>query len=196
MSHFYADDSQLFLYCHQTRFNGCKSVVSVDFIGDIGLWMKSYRLRVNPSKTEFVWLATSCRLRYFDDSPFDGQHRCQANHHGQKFVCRDEPGLFHEGRHWQTDALKQSCFCLLRQIWTIRRSLTFDAARTIVCSLINSCVDYCNYLCWSSGLFTWLSEIYSKRCRSSGMWSTQISPCNTSCLQSAALAANATTHNI
>ena len=42
--------------------------------------------------------------------------------------------------------LVQSCFCSLRQIRSIRRSLTFDAARKLICSLIHSRVDYCNSL--------------------------------------------------
>ena len=42
--------------------------------------------------------------------------------------------------------LVQSCFYSLRQIQLIRRSLTFDAARKIICSLIHSRVDYCKSL--------------------------------------------------
>ena len=40
--------------------------------------------------------------------------------------------------------LVQTCFHSLRQIRSIRLSLTFDAARKLICSLIHSRVDYCN----------------------------------------------------
>ena len=42
--------------------------------------------------------------------------------------------------------LVQSCFYSLRQIRSIQRSLTFDSARKLICSLIHSRVDYCNSL--------------------------------------------------
>ena len=42
--------------------------------------------------------------------------------------------------------LVQSCLYSLRQIRSIQRSLTFDAAVKLICSLIHSRVDYCNSL--------------------------------------------------
>ena len=42
--------------------------------------------------------------------------------------------------------LVQSCFYSLRQNRSNRRSLTFDAARKSICSMIHSRVDYCNNL--------------------------------------------------
>ena len=40
--------------------------------------------------------------------------------------------------------LPVSCFYQLRQLRTVRRSVTTDAAKTLVNALIFSCVDYCN----------------------------------------------------
>ena len=57
-----------FSIADQTRFNGCKSQLRV--ISDIGLWMKSSRLRLNSSKTEVLWAVTSRQLIYFDHRSF------------------------------------------------------------------------------------------------------------------------------
>ena len=48
----------------------------------------------------------------------------------------------------------QSCFCSLHQIRAICRSLTFDAAKTIVCRLIHSQFDYYNCLLASLPAFS------------------------------------------
>ena len=57
MSYFYVDDSLLYLYCRPDQIQQLR-VVTIECIMDIVSWMKSNRLRLNPAKTEFVWLAT------------------------------------------------------------------------------------------------------------------------------------------
>ena len=42
------------------------------------------------------------------------------------------------------DGIVRSCFYQLRQLRSVRRSLTFDAARVLVHAFIHSRVDYCN----------------------------------------------------
>jgi len=61
LSHFYADDVQLYLSCHRGQTAVCASRVSA-CIDDITTWMASNRLMVNPAKFLF------CGVR-------------QANHH-------------------------------------------------------------------------------------------------------------------
>ena len=53
MSHYYADDSQLCLYCLPERTEQLR-IVTNEYIMDIDSWMKSNRLRLNPAKTEFM----------------------------------------------------------------------------------------------------------------------------------------------
>ena len=69
-SHYYADDSQLHISCRldktqqrviRERTAGC--------IVDINLWMRSNRLRLNPSKTEFLWCATARGIQYVNPEP-------------------------------------------------------------------------------------------------------------------------------
>ena len=40
--------------------------------------------------------------------------------------------------------LVEKCFYHLRQLRTVRRTLTTDAAKALVHAFITSCVDYCN----------------------------------------------------
>ena len=69
MLYFYADNSQLYLYCHPDQIQQLR-IIAIECIMDIDSWMKSNRLRLNPVKTEFLWLATPRQLYYFNDSPF------------------------------------------------------------------------------------------------------------------------------
>ena len=108
------------------------------------LWMKSNSLRLNAATTEFLWLATPHRLHYFNDSPFILGNtivkpttiaRILGVMMNQDFSMRSH---IHK--------LVQFCFYLLLQIWSIRWSLIFDAARKLICSLIHARVDYCTSL--------------------------------------------------
>ena len=63
MSHYYADDTQLYLFCRPEERLTLRTAVT-SCIGDIDRWMRSNRLRLNPSKTEFLWLATHRRLNH------------------------------------------------------------------------------------------------------------------------------------
>ena len=120
---------------------------SIDFFNDIGLWIKSNRLPLNSSKTEFVWLLTSHRLHYFNDSPLIiGSTIVKLTTMATKvstnvgiLMNQDFSMKPHIGK------LVQSCF-YLRQIQAICWSLTLDAAKTVICSLIHYCVDCCNCL--------------------------------------------------
>ena len=143
MSHIYADNSQLYLYCHPDQIQQLQ-IVTIECIMDIDSWMKSNRLRLKPAKTEFLWLATSHRLHYFNDSPFIlGNTIIKPT-----TIARNLKVMMNQDFSMRShiNKLVQSCFCSLRQIRSIRRSLTFDAARKLICSLIRSRVDYCNSL--------------------------------------------------
>ena len=117
---------------------------------DIDSWMKYNRLRPNPAKTEFLWLATPRRLHYFNGSSF-----ILGNIIVKPTTISKNLGVmmnqdFSVRSH--INKLIQSCFYSLRQIRSIRRSLTFDATRKLICSLIHSRVDNCNSIFfWTTG---------------------------------------------
>ena len=51
----------------------------------------------------------------------------------------------------QVTSLCRSCFFRLRQIRTIKRSLTSDSTKTLVNAFVNSRLDYCNSLLYGVG---------------------------------------------
>ena len=64
-------------------------------------------------------------------------------------------------------ALCRSCFFQLRQIRSIRRSLTSDARKTLVNAFVMSRLDYCNSLCHgiNEGLLNKLQHIQNAAAR-------------------------------
>ena len=54
--------------CKPSEADNLKSVV-VNCITDISAWISSHRLKINPTKTEFIWLTTSRRNHIIDHSP-------------------------------------------------------------------------------------------------------------------------------
>ena len=118
-------------------------IVTIECIMDIDSWM-SNRMRLNPAMTEFLWLATPRRLHYFNDSSFIiGNTIFQLT-----TIARNLGVMVKQDFSMRShiNKLVQSCFYSLRQSRSIRRSLTFDAARKLINSLIHSRVDYCNSL--------------------------------------------------
>ena len=117
MSHFYADDSPLYLYC---RLNQIQQlwIVTIECIMDIDSWMKSNRLRLNPAKTEFLWLATLPRLHHFNDSSFILGNTIVK----PTTIARNLGDMMNQDFSMRShiNRVVQSCFYLLRQILSIR----------------------------------------------------------------------------
>ena len=106
--------------------------------------MSSNRLKLNTSKTQFMWLGGRQQVT-------KAQIHCQTltldgveNDFYTELVCIGvvfDPELtfaVHIRR------LAGKCFYHLRQLRTVRRTLTTDAAKTLVHAFITSRMDYCN----------------------------------------------------
>ena len=64
----YAYDLQI--YCHTSTLDVMRlSAVMSSRIETVNVWMTSNRRRLNPSKTEFIWLGTSHRLENIPSDP-------------------------------------------------------------------------------------------------------------------------------
>jgi hypothetical protein len=53
LSHFYAEDTQLFFPCLPSQIKQLQKI-TLDCIADNNGWMKSNRLKLNPAETEFI----------------------------------------------------------------------------------------------------------------------------------------------
>ena len=101
------------------------------------------RLRLNADKTQFIWLGTAPQLAKVNNRTItladvvievSDAVTCLG-------VVTDSQLSF--ANH--VKKLPVSCFYQLRQLRTyVRRSVTTDAAKTLVHTVISSCVDYCN----------------------------------------------------
>jgi hypothetical protein len=109
--------------------------------------MASNRLKLNTDKTEIMWLGT--------------RHSHQRLHHAHvknirlgdsdikvSNTVRNLGIIFDSELNLvaQAKAVTRSCFYQIRQLRSIRRLVSVDAAKTLVNSFISSRVDYCNSL--------------------------------------------------
>ena len=117
--HIYADDNQLYGCCLPSNSTALRAVM-VRCIALVGQWMASNRLMLNPSKSEFIWFASPCRMYLIDRSPFvlpDGVVNVSSS-------VRNLGTFFDEGISMSdhVNRLVRSCFYHLRRIKFIRRS--------------------------------------------------------------------------
>ncbi len=143
-AHCYADDLQLYLHCPVALANQAAQQI-VECISVVDKWMALNRLKLNPGKTQFTWLGTRQQLNKLtipnlqlsDGSPM------------QCSVCVHDLGVTIDNQltmESHAHALLKSCFYQLRQLRTIRSSLTVDSTSTLVHAFISSRIDYCNSL--------------------------------------------------
>ena len=106
--------------------------------------MSSNRLRLNPSKTELIWLGSSRRLHHGSSS------RMRVSDVDLRPVdCVRGPGVLIDSRMTlarHVNHISGVCLFQLRQLRIIRRSLTSDTAHALVRALIHTRIDYCNGL--------------------------------------------------
>jgi hypothetical protein len=139
--HAYADDTQIYASCPAADGQPSASRL-LRCIEDISLWMASNRLKLNPDKTQFIWLGSPQQLEKVgevrltvggvDVSPLD---------------CVRDLGVTLDSRltmRQHVNVVARSCFYQLRQLRSVRNSLTFEALRTVVQAFVVSRVDYCN----------------------------------------------------
>lgn len=142
-SHFYADDSQLYASGRPSASEEVRQRMKLG-IEKIARWMESNRLRMNPSKTDFLWCATRRRCHQLSTAALTIE--------GASVVpsCKVRNlGVVLESDMSMTSHVNQTvgrCFRQLRLIRSCVKALTFEAARTVINSFVLSRVDYCNGL--------------------------------------------------
>ena len=111
-------------------------------VEEIRQWINANQLRLNENKTQFIWLGTPHQLSEVQCQKIslrgvDIQISTEVTCLG---VLLDSKLIFapHVRR------LSGRCFYHLRQLKTVRRSLTEDAAKSLVHAFVTSHIDYCN----------------------------------------------------
>jgi len=141
--HQYADDCQTYtampvnlVLSAVNRFTRC--------LADVGDWMTASWLRLNPAKTQVLWLGSK-----FQTEPVNIR---------QVPVLSSAVNVIDNARDLcvtinsrltmadQIAATCQSAYFQLRQLWLITRSLSSDATKAVVQAFIMCRLDYCNSL--------------------------------------------------
>jgi len=137
--HLYADDTQVYGFCSPTTTQHLQEHVSA-CIADVAVWMQSNRLQLNTAKTEFIWLASSRRQTQIPTSPLISGSDSVAP---ARFV-RDLGIYLDSDLSMRTHISRtvSSCFAVLRQIRSIRRSVNRSVLQSLVVALVLTRLDY------------------------------------------------------
>jgi len=104
--------------------------------------MSSNRLRLNASKTQFIWLGNGQQLRKIDPQAIsaDFPNFVFSTSVRNLGIVLDQELTFSE----HLNLLCRACFFQLRQLRVISRSLSPNAALTVVHAFVCSRIDYCS----------------------------------------------------
>jgi hypothetical protein len=108
-------------------------------------WMGSNRLKLNPDKTQIIWLGSRHQLAAVQVVPLrlhDGTIIAPSTSVRNLGVMLDCELSMAE----HVNSIVRSCFYQLRQLRFVRHSLSEGTARMLVHAFVASRVDYCNSL--------------------------------------------------
>ena len=112
---------------------------------DVSAWMTGSKLKLNPSKTEFLLIGTKLQLeKFLNNFPCllpseDTNPSTSAKHLGVLF----DSSLNFRKHISQTC---RACFYDIHDLRRIRKCLSLDLAKQIAVALVSSKLDYCNSL--------------------------------------------------
>ena len=143
-SHAYADDTQLYISVPAASYPYAieRFVCCVERVRD---WMGSNRLKLNEDKTQVIWLGTRQQLN--KNLP---QTLTLRNGTVLQFsTVVNNLGVHLDSQLTMADhiaVVTRSGFLQLRQLRSVRQSLTPAATKTLIHAFISSRLDYCNQL--------------------------------------------------
>ena len=117
----------------------CAVVHSEHCIGD---WMADNHLKLNEEKTQIIWLGTRQQL-----NKVTARALTLPNATVEFSTTVKALGVVLDSQLTMADhiaALSRSCFFHIRQLRSIRQSLTTDAMKTLVYAFVSSRIDDCN----------------------------------------------------
>ena len=139
----YADDMQIYDHTNTSEAPQLVRRFS-DWVDAVKDWMERNRLRLNPAKTEVIWLGSTYHLQHapITKEPLliSGSSIIPSKHVRNLGVIFD--GDLSMTVH--VNKLLSVCFYHIRQLRLVRRSLDIDATHALVRALIHSRLDYCN----------------------------------------------------
>jgi len=136
--HVYTDDTQIYGSCNPADVDILRERVSVR-VDDLSAWMRANRLQLNPTKTEVLWCSSARRQHQIPTTPvhIGNMHVLPVSSVGD-LGSISTPDLTMTAH---VAATVRTCFVALRQICSVRRSLTKDALLMLLRALVVSKVD-------------------------------------------------------
>jgi len=137
----YADDTQAYL--HRTAEQAVAAMVELTrILESVEDWMRSNRMKLNPAKTQYIWIGGSYQLNKIDHAELaarfpDIQFLKTVMDLGVT-IDQELNMTAHVG------CISRSGFYQLRQLRQVRRSLSEKAAHTLVHAFVVTRIDYCN----------------------------------------------------
>src|SRR5208282_816358 len=137
--HLYADDTQIYCFCRPGDTAWLQSRVSL-CVCEVALWMRTNRLQLNDGKTEFIWCSSCRRQHQIPDTPLmvgtDAVMPVRSVRDLGIYIDSDVSMRTHVAK------TVSSCFSALRQIRSIRRSVTRPVLLSLVVSMVLTRLDY------------------------------------------------------
>jgi len=141
--HQYADDSQVFISVPVSDAATAVQRTTV-FIEEMNSWLSASRLRLNPAKTEVMWLGSGQQINQVDVSDI----LILSSIVKVVELARDLGVIIDSQLSLSSHvaALCRSGFYHLRQLRPLCRSLPTEATKTVVQTFISCRLDYCKFL--------------------------------------------------
>ena len=139
--HVFADDTQIYGSCRPAAADQLQQRIST-CIDDVALWMRSNRLQLNTAKTEVLWCASGRRQHQIPQVPVRVGHDLVL----PATSVRDL-GIYLDADATMSCHIAKTvslCFSVLRQLQSIRRSVTRPVLQSLVVSLVLTRLDYGN----------------------------------------------------
>ena len=113
-------------------------------IADIDTWMSSNRLKLNSDKTQFIWLGSRYQRQKVDITSIQlgiNEVKFQSSVNDLGVIIDD---LLSMKDHVQR--ICQSSYYQLRQLRTVRKSLSMESCEARIHAFVSNRLDYCNSL--------------------------------------------------
>ena len=142
--HLYADDTQIYMSLSVSNAKESLEKLQHCLMG-VSAWMTGSKLKLNPSKTEFLLIGTKLqREKFLNNFPclLLGQDTNPSTSAENLGVLFDSSLNFRK----HISQTCRACFYHICDLRRIRKSLSLDIAKQIAVALVSSKLDYCNSL--------------------------------------------------
>ena len=138
-SHLYADDTQIYGFCRPGDTDSLRKRIA-NGVAAVADWMRSNRFQLNASKTEVLWCASARRQSQLPSDPL-----AVGSDLPLPVSCVRDLGIIVDADPTMRTQVTQTClkcFAALRQLQSLRRSVSNDVMQSLIVALVFSRLDY------------------------------------------------------